>query len=112
MQTKVVNSYKRPLSRGIYISHIKSLLVPSLSEIITLAELLLACTVVTKLKEKILTKNDSVSSSKSSSTTWMDAHSCVSPTSKVKVDVFKGKTSVGTADHKYNTITMSVFVGQ
>ena len=87
------------------------LLVPSLSEIITLAELLLAGTVVTELTEKILTKNDSVSSSRLSSTTWMGTHSCVSPTSNVKMNVFKGKTSVGTADQKYNTITMSVFVG-
>ena len=82
------------------------LLVPSLSEISTLAELLLAGTVVSKLVGKILTKNDSVSSSRSSSTTWMGTHSCVSPMSKVKMDVFKGKTSEGTADKRCNTINI------
>ena len=73
----------------------------SLSAINTLAELLLATTVAVELREKALTKNDSVSSSRSSSTTGMVTHSRVSPRSKVKVDV-NGKTSKGrTAVDRY-----------
>ena len=75
----------------------------SLSAISTLAMLLLATTVAVELREKALTKNDSVSSSRSSSTTGIGTHSCVSPKSKVKVDM-NGKTSEGmTVVKRYNT---------
>lgn len=66
----------------------------SLSAIRTLAKLLLATTAEGELREKILTENDSVSSSRSSSTTGIDTQSCVSPSSKVKVDT-NGNTSGG-----------------
>ena len=66
----------------------------SLSAINTLAELLLATTVVAELREKALTENDSLSSNRSSSTIGIVTHSRVSPRSKVRVDV-KGRTSKG-----------------
>ena len=86
-------------------------ILPSLSAINTLAKLLLARTVMPKEIGWIMTKKDSMVSSRSSSTTWMGTHSCVSPMSKVKVDVFKGKTSEGAADQKCNTITMFSLYG-